>query len=84
MDEKILVDVDLSILGAKSERFDEYERQVREEYSWVPAPIFRSKRKATLAEFLNRPTIFNTEKFVGVYEARARENLRRSVAKLAT
>ena len=32
-DEALLVDVDLAILGAAPERFDEYERQVRVEYS---------------------------------------------------
>ena len=37
-DAALLVDVDLAILGAPAERFDEYERQVREEYSWVPVP----------------------------------------------
>ena len=31
-DEKALVDVDLWILGAPQERFDEYEAQVRQEY----------------------------------------------------
>ena len=31
-DEALLLDVDLSILGAQRERFDEYERQVRREY----------------------------------------------------
>jgi predicted metal-dependent HD superfamily phosphohydrolase len=35
-DAELLVDVDLAILGAVVERFDEYERQVRQEYSWVP------------------------------------------------
>jgi predicted metal-dependent HD superfamily phosphohydrolase len=33
-DAALLVDVDLAILGSPAERFDEYERQVRQEYSW--------------------------------------------------
>lgn len=41
-DEKALVDVDLWILGAPRERFDEYEAQVREEYGWVPATIYNT------------------------------------------
>jgi predicted metal-dependent HD superfamily phosphohydrolase len=31
-----VVDIDLAILGAEPERFKEYEKQVRQEYKWVP------------------------------------------------
>jgi predicted metal-dependent HD superfamily phosphohydrolase len=82
LDAEILVDVDLSILGAAPERFDEYERQVREEYSWVPGFLFRRKRKAILRDFLARPRIFSTAHFHDRYEQRARANLERSIAAL--
>lgn len=81
-DERILVDVDLSILGAETTRFAEYERQIREEYSWVPDILFRSKRRKILKEFLERPRIFSTEQFFNTYEAQARANLRRSIEEL--
>lgn len=83
MDETILVDVDLSILGASPDRFDEYERQVRQEYAWVPETMFRSERRKILKEFLNRRTIYNTKTFIARYEAQARINLERSVKNLA-
>ena len=83
-DQRILVDVDLSILGAPAERFDEYERQIRAEYSAVPLPQFRAARRRVLAEFLDRPAIFNTSAFVAAYETQARHNLVRSIQKLAT
>jgi predicted metal-dependent HD superfamily phosphohydrolase len=82
VDEQILVDVDLSILGASPERFDEYEQQVREEYSWVPDVLFRRKRRSVLTEFLEWPTIFNTAGFINRYEAQARANLERSIKRL--
>jgi predicted metal-dependent HD superfamily phosphohydrolase len=82
IDAQILVDVDLSILGATPDRFDEYERQVREEYSWVPGLIFRRERRKILEDFLKRETIFQTRRFVDVYEMQARANLRRSIGKL--
>jgi predicted metal-dependent HD superfamily phosphohydrolase len=57
-DEKVLIDVDLSILGEKPDRFDEYENQIREEYAWVPTLVFRAKRRDVLKGFLARASIF--------------------------
>jgi predicted metal-dependent HD superfamily phosphohydrolase len=81
-DAQLLVDVDLSILGAPRERFDEYERQVRVEYAWVPEPAFRSARAGVLRGFLARPHIFSTPWFADRREASARANLERSLAAL--
>ena len=83
-DQRILVDVDLSILAAPAERFDEYERQIRAEYAWVPEDVFRTRRRDILAQFLARARIFSTKTFFGRYEARARENLERSIARLSS
>jgi predicted metal-dependent HD superfamily phosphohydrolase len=82
VDAEILVDIDLSILGAVPVRFDEYERQVREEYSWVPDFLFRRERKAILKEFLARPRIFSTTHFRDRYEQQARSNIERSLERL--
>ena len=81
-DEALLVDVDLAILGAAPERFDEYERQVRVEYSWVPGFLFRRKRREILEGFLARPHVYNTDHFRACYEAAARANLVRSIERL--
>jgi predicted metal-dependent HD superfamily phosphohydrolase len=81
-DAEILVDVDLSILGAAPDRFDEYERQVRGEYAWVPEFIFRRERKAILKEFLARPRIFSSTHFRDRYEQQARSNIERSLERL--
>jgi predicted metal-dependent HD superfamily phosphohydrolase len=81
-DSRLLVDIDLAILGAPVERFDEYERQVRQEYAWVPDFLFRGKRREILEAFLARPRIFNTDYFRSRYEAQARANLERSIAAL--
>jgi predicted metal-dependent HD superfamily phosphohydrolase len=81
-DSRLLVDIDLAILGAPVERFDEYERQVRQEYSWVPDALFRRKRREILEAFLARPRIFSTDYFQLKYEAQARTNLERSITAL--
>ncbi|WP_457281372.1 HD domain-containing protein [Polaromonas sp. P5_D5] len=79
-DEQLLVDIDLSILGAGPARFAEYEQQIRDEYAFVPAAVFRQKRGEILQGFLDRPVIYSTAHFHETLEARARENLRKAIA----
>ncbi|MDH5234480.1 MAG: N-methyl-D-aspartate receptor NMDAR2C subunit [Gemmatimonadota bacterium] len=81
-DAALLADVDLAILAAPAERFDEYERQVHAEYAWVPQAIFRSKRRAILEAFLARAHIYASAPFRASSEASARANLARSLARL--
>jgi predicted metal-dependent HD superfamily phosphohydrolase len=82
LDIPLIVDIDLSILGKDSERFEEYEHQIRQEYAWVPAQVFRTKRAEILENFLARQTIYCTSRFQENYEVRARTNLKNSIAKL--
>jgi predicted metal-dependent HD superfamily phosphohydrolase len=79
---KLVVDVDLSILGQDSVDFDRYEEQIRFEYQWVPEDQYRLGRSRVLQSFLDRPSIYNTPLFVSMYEERARLNLARSLEKL--
>jgi len=79
IDAQILVDIDLSILGASPERFGEYERQVRREYRWVPLPLYRSQRAKVLQSFMKRQRIYSTERYFNLLESRARENIRCSL-----
>ena len=82
-DAAILVDIDLAILGSDEARFEEYEAQVREEYSFVPKPLYQKGRRRILQEFASRQSIYSTEYFQTNYEARARNNIARSLARLA-
>lgn len=78
-DARLLVDIDLSILGAPAPRFAEYERQIREEYAFVPEALFVEKRRENLRSFVARPSIFSTSHFVGLLEQTARGNLARAI-----
>jgi predicted metal-dependent HD superfamily phosphohydrolase len=78
-DEKVLIDIDLSILGAGEARFAEYERQIREEYGFVPDLVFKVKRRRILLSFLQRPAIFSTRHFHDCIESAARTNLARAI-----
>jgi predicted metal-dependent HD superfamily phosphohydrolase len=81
-DAGVLVDIDLSILGRAPARFDEYERQIRNEYAWVSPEAFAQGRTAVLESFLARTTIYHTDYFRNRYERQARENMIRSIQRL--
>lgn len=81
-DAAVVVDVDLSILGREPGSYDEFERAVREEYKWVPWPVYRSKRAEILSSFLARAHIYATEHFRDCFEVRARQNLERAIRRL--
>jgi predicted metal-dependent HD superfamily phosphohydrolase len=81
-DAQLACDIDLAVLGADEGRFDEYEREVRAEYSWVPMSIFRVKRAEILMRFLASPRIFQTEWFHVRLDDAARDNLSRSLEAL--
>lgn len=78
-DAELLIDIDLSILGAERARFDEYERQVGEEYGFVPAAVRLPRRREILQRFLDRPALYATPRMHALLEARARANLQRSI-----
>jgi predicted metal-dependent HD superfamily phosphohydrolase len=81
-DAPLLVDVDLAILGQPTERFEEYETQIRREYEWVPEKTFALKRAEILEGFLARRRIYSTSQFFDKLETPARVNLRDSVRRL--
>lgn len=78
-----VADIDLAILGAPAERFDEYEEQVRREYRWIPGFLFNRQRAELLEAFLERQNVYSTEFFSRRLEASARQNLQRALEKLA-
>jgi predicted metal-dependent HD superfamily phosphohydrolase len=83
-DTRLCCDIDLAILGAVPARFDEYERQVREEYHWVPLVLYRHRRAALLSSFLARPQLYATAAVRERLESAARANLERSLAALGS
>lgn len=81
-DAALLVEADLAILGQPERAFDEYERGIRREYSWVDDAAFAAGRAAILESFLRRPSIFHVHSMRQAYEDAARRNLRRSIDRL--
>jgi predicted metal-dependent HD superfamily phosphohydrolase len=81
-DTRLLVDIDLAILGQPAPIFDAYEQHIRQEYAWVPHEAFLEGRAKILRAFLQRSAIYATDHFWQHYEAQARINIARSLRAL--
>ena len=78
-DTNILLDLDLSILGAPPEVYTRYAENIRKEYQMYPDFMYRTGRKKVLKSMLELPALFKTDFFKTRYEEAARENLRREI-----
>ncbi|ENX59916.1 MULTISPECIES: hypothetical protein [Acinetobacter] len=76
LDLQFLLDIDLAILASSSERFEEYEQQIKQEYAWVDPDVYAIKRKEVLAHFYQTESLYQTEYFQQSLEPRAKENLK--------
>ena len=76
-DLQFLLDIDLAILAASPERFDEYEQQIQQEYAWVDSDIYSIKRKEVLVHFYQTELLYQTEYFQKHFEQKAKQNLKR-------
>ena len=82
LDEQIIVDIDLSILGREETHFDRFESSIREEYAWVPWSVYAEKRSDILRSFLSRQRIYSTTPFYARFESNARANLAKAIHRL--
>lgn len=78
-DEKLMIDIDLSILGECPEVYDRFEIAIRKEYSHVPQSLFRRKRKEILSDFLARGQLYRTQYFIDNFQTQARINLTNAI-----
>jgi predicted metal-dependent HD superfamily phosphohydrolase len=81
-DEALVVDIDLSTLGAEEAEFDDYDRAIRAEYARVPESEYRKARAMVLRSFLARKHIYRTRFYRERFEQPARANLVRALARL--
>jgi predicted metal-dependent HD superfamily phosphohydrolase len=71
----LLLDLDLSVLGAERAMYAAYAAAIRREYAVVPDLIYRPGRRRVLAEFRARPRIYATPRLYEAWEGAARANL---------
>jgi predicted metal-dependent HD superfamily phosphohydrolase len=82
-DAALVVDLDLTVLGARPRDFDAFERRIRHEYAHVPECAFRMARRGILEGFLARPEIYTVPVIRAELEAKARANLARRIGELS-
>lgn len=82
LDARHFLDCDMAILGAEPNVFDAYDAGIAEEYrGHVPRFLFRLNRKRFLEGLLARERIYLSDWFHQRYDAAARANLRRAIAR---
>ncbi len=81
-DEKFLLDIDVSILGADADSYMYYENNIRKEYIQVSDAEYREGREKVLRMFLDSDYIYNTDYFRERFEQQARVNIAEALRKL--
>lgn len=79
---RLMLDLDLAILGAPRPDYETYAAAIRREYAAVPDPVWRVGRALVLERFLARPHLYQTDLFRERFEAGARANLAAEAAAL--
>lgn len=82
-DSRLLVDIDLYILGSPTARFEGYELDVRKEDAGVPGFRYQEARAQVLQSFLDRPRLYHSEAAQALLESQARINLSAALSRLA-
>ena len=81
-DVNLLLDMDLSILGAEADEYEEYSIQIRKEYAVFPDALYIPGRKKVLQHFLQKERIFKTDLYFNRLEHKARQNLKKELEQL--
>jgi len=82
LEEKLMIDIDLSILGQPYEVFQKYDEGIRLEYNFVPQKEYLMGRILLLKSFLSKANIFHTYFFKELYEKQAKQNLHKKIDEL--
>ncbi len=83
-DTALFLDCDIAILGAPTEKYEQFRKQVAAEYeSVIPAELYRDGRRKFLGDVLAADRIFLSDYFESRIGAAARSNIRSELSALA-
>ncbi|MGB3713569.1 MAG: metalloprotease family protein [Candidatus Promineifilaceae bacterium] len=83
VDCQILLDADLSSLGADQVTFERHSQALRKEFDWLPDQEYQLSRARFLSGILERNRIYLIDQVFEKYEEQARENLTRAIDELS-
>ena len=81
-DTNIFLDADLAVLGKDENKYLDYTKQIRKEYSYYPDFVYNPGRKKILKHFLDMFSIYKTDYFIDLYESRAKLNIEEELLNL--
>jgi predicted metal-dependent HD superfamily phosphohydrolase len=80
--QKIICDIDLSILGQEPETYLEYSKNIRKEYAHISFEKYKLARIGFINLFLIKKKVFKTAYFQNKYENSVRKNLNQELENL--
>ena len=81
-DARLMIDIDMAIMGASPDRYEQYEADLQREHPHMAEFIYWRKRLEVLKALNTRQRIFQSDAARHTLEARARENIARSISRL--
>lgn len=83
-DVNFILDFDLYTLGQSWTYYEEYTKQIRQEYAIYPDALYLNGRIQVLKHFLNTGDIYKTPEFKTLYEQQAQSNIKHELKLLQT
>ena len=81
-DLRLFLDFDLEVLSRDAREYEEYSKQIREEYSNYNEAEYAKGRFAVLEKFLKRERLYFSDEFYREFEEAARRNLKMEIGVL--
>jgi dephospho-CoA kinase len=82
VDAQLTACIDLLIFGKPESEFDEYDENIRKEYSFVDPETYARERPRILSEFNDMKPIYQIKEIRDRYEEQAHRNLERAIERL--
>lgn len=81
----LVIDSDMAILGADAHRYEDYKKQIRQEFSIFPDVVFYGARRDTfLIPTVQKTRLFLTDEMEDRYGDTARDNMMQEIGELNT